>query len=111
MHILDTAASLGLWFCLGLVFYSYAGYPLTLMLRRPRPLRAARGPQPRVTVVIAAFNEAVHIEATVRNKLAQDYPADLLDIVVVSDGSTDRTDAIVASVGDPRVTLLRQEPR
>lgn len=68
---------------------------------------------PRVTVVTAAFNEAAHIEATVRNKLALDYPADLIDVIVISDESTDGTDEIVTRIAaeDARVQLLRQVPR
>src|SRR5689334_18383914 len=68
---------------------------------------------PRVTVVTAAFNEAGHIEATVRNKLALDYPPDLLDVIVISDESTDGTDEIVNRIAaeDARVQLLRQVPR
>jgi cellulose synthase/poly-beta-1,6-N-acetylglucosamine synthase-like glycosyltransferase len=68
---------------------------------------------PRVTVLTAAFNEARHIEATVLNKLRQDYPAGLLDVIVVSDESTDGTDDIVARIaaGDARVRLMRQVPR
>ena len=64
-------------------------------------------------MITAAFNEAGHIEATVRNKLAQDYPADRLDIIVVSDASDDDTDEIVAGLAreSARVQLLRQEPR
>jgi glycosyltransferase involved in cell wall biosynthesis len=58
--------------------------------------------------LIAAYNEEGDIEATVRNKLEQDYPSDLLNIIVVSDGSTDKTDEIVAGIEDPRVRLLCQ---
>jgi cellulose synthase/poly-beta-1,6-N-acetylglucosamine synthase-like glycosyltransferase len=106
------AATVGLWASLLTIAYVYAGYPLTLWLlgRRSDGFRTL-GELPRVTVVIAAYNEAAHIGQTVRDKLAQDYPHDRLDIIVVSDGSTDGTDAIVAAIGDPRVTLLRQEPR
>ena len=67
-----------------------------------------------MTVVTAARNEAACIEATVRNKLEQDYPADRLDMIVVSDASDDGTDAIVARIADDhpgRVRLIRQEPR
>ena len=46
-----------------------------------------------------------------RNKLAQDYPADRLDVIVVSDASDDGTDDLVRAIGDPRVRVLRQEPR
>ena len=61
--------------------------------------------------MIAAYNEEGDIGATVRNKLEQDYPSDLLEVIVISDGSTDRTDEIVNSIEDPRVRLLCQEPR
>ena len=69
---------------------------------------------PKVTVLIAAFNEEREIKQTVLNKLSQDYPTDLLEILVVSDGSTDRTDEIVRELTrshQGRVSLLRQEPR
>lgn len=112
MAAVDLAAAVVLWGGLALVAYVYVGYPLTLRLWPARPLRrTAVSEPPAVTVVIAAFNERAHIEDTVRNKLAQDYPAGRLDIIVVSDGSVDGTDDIVRGIGDPRVTLLRQEPR
>jgi cellulose synthase/poly-beta-1,6-N-acetylglucosamine synthase-like glycosyltransferase len=47
----------------------------------------------------------------VRNKLNQDYPAENLNVIVISDESEDGTDDIVQSIGDARVRLLRQEPR
>jgi cellulose synthase/poly-beta-1,6-N-acetylglucosamine synthase-like glycosyltransferase len=103
------------WACLVIGLYPYAGYPLCVALLaaiRPRPLRAAPV-TPRVTVVISAHNEASHIDATVRNKLEQDYPQDRLEVMVVSDGSTDGTDAILAGLAqrDSRVTFFRQQPR
>jgi cellulose synthase/poly-beta-1,6-N-acetylglucosamine synthase-like glycosyltransferase len=103
------------WLCLLLLGYVYAGYPICvwlLSLVRPWPLRRPEGEYlPTVTVLIAAYNEAEHIELTVRNKLEQDYPPEKLDVIVVSDESDDGTDAIVAGIGDPRVQLVRQEPR
>jgi cellulose synthase/poly-beta-1,6-N-acetylglucosamine synthase-like glycosyltransferase len=103
------------WACLAIGLYPYVGYPLCVALLRairPRPVRAAPI-APRVTVVIAAYNEASHIEATVHNKLNQDYPPGLLDVMVVSDGSTDGTDQVLTSLAqqDPRVAFFRQEPR
>lgn len=106
-------AELVLWASLATVAYVYLGYPLTLALlpaRKGAP-GALRGRLPRVSVVIAARNEATQIADTVRNKLAQDYPPELLEVVVVSDGSDDGTDALVAAIGSERVGLLRQEPR
>ena len=110
-----TPLELLFWICLVLGLYPFAGYPLCVALLkalRPRPLRG--GPfTPTVTVVISAHNEASHIAATVRNKLAQDYPAALLDVMVVSDASSDGTDEVMQRLAaqEPRVSFLRQEPR
>jgi cellulose synthase/poly-beta-1,6-N-acetylglucosamine synthase-like glycosyltransferase len=67
--------------------------------------------QPMVTVIIPAFNEADYIEETVLNKLSQNYPADKLEVIVVSDESTDGTDEIVKKMKNKNVRLIRQEPR
>ncbi len=104
------------WLCLLLLAYIYAGYPVLArvlggLLRRRIAYPPDGAYTPTVTVLIAAFNEARHIAGTVRNKLEQDYPADRLDVIVVSDGSDDGTDDIVRGLGDPRVALVRQEPR
>ncbi|MHB8078185.1 MAG: glycosyltransferase family 2 protein [Candidatus Krumholzibacteriia bacterium] len=101
------------WVCLGLLAYVYVGYPLLVRLLAGRlRRRVATAPQaPSVTVLIAAHNEARHIVETVRNKLDQDYPADRLEVIVISDGSTDGTDDLVRGLADRRVTLIRQEPR
>jgi cellulose synthase/poly-beta-1,6-N-acetylglucosamine synthase-like glycosyltransferase len=103
------------WICLLVGLYPYAGYPFCVALLsvlRPRPIRAAPF-TPTVTVVISAHNEAAHIAATVRNKLTQDYPAALLDVMVVSDGSSDGTDEVMKRLAaqEPRLSFLRQEPR
>jgi cellulose synthase/poly-beta-1,6-N-acetylglucosamine synthase-like glycosyltransferase len=102
------------WFCLAVGLYPYLGYPLCVALLRAvraRPVRA-HPITPSVTVVISAYNEASHIEATVRNKLTQDY-AGALDVMVASDGSTDGTDQVLRQLAqaDPRVSFFRQEPR
>jgi len=103
------------WLALAAGIYPYAIYPLlayALSKLRPRPIVRSAG-TPRVTVVISAYNEARHIEATVRDKLQQDYPAELLDVIVASDGSTDGTDEILRRLAaqDPRLSWVRQEPR
>ena len=104
------------WALLLIGLYPYVIYPLLvglagLFIRRP----VHRDPnfRPRLTIVIAAHNEASHIEETLRNKIAQDYPPDLIDVLVVSDGSDDGTDERVKRVAaeDSRITLIRQEPR
>lgn len=106
---LSTLAEFSFWAAAGLLAYVYAGYPLllaavSLFVRRPR---AEPGYQPRLSVLIAAYNEEAHIAAKLRQTLALDYPADRLEVVVVSDGSSDATAAEVEALGDPRVRLLR----
>jgi len=104
------------WVCLGLVIYIYVGYFAGVVLLAPILNRhvSKADIEPSITVVISAFNEEREIECTVVNKLSQDYPSDRLKVIVVSDGSTDRTDEIVRSLVDHsegRLKLFRQEPR
>ena len=96
-----------------LLFYVYVGYPLlvgALSLLRPGPQSTA-GCEPMLSVLIAAHNEEFGIKEKLDATLALDYPADKLEVLVLSDGSTDRTDEIVRSFADPRVRLIRVEPR
>ncbi len=91
-----------LWTALALVAYAYVGYPLLLGVlakilggqRTPGAPAAASEP-PAVSLLISALNEEKWIEQRLANALAQDYPADRLEIVVASDGSTDQTGPIV----------------
>jgi cellulose synthase/poly-beta-1,6-N-acetylglucosamine synthase-like glycosyltransferase len=104
------------WTLLFLGLYPYVVYPVLVALLgrvRRREVRRDDAHLPRVTVITAAFNEQAHIGATVENKLSQDYPADKLDVIVVSDGSVDRTDDIVREIAarESRVQLLRNENR
>ncbi|HLG23234.1 MAG TPA: glycosyltransferase, partial [Candidatus Manganitrophaceae bacterium] len=92
------------WFSLFMIFYAYFGYPMILWVialfkSAPRPERRAPF-APQVSLLISAYNEEGVIEAKIQNALALDYPNELLEIVVVSDGSNDRTDEIVARYAD-----------
>jgi len=66
---------------------------------------------PSLSVLIAACNEEANIEAKLKQTVQLDYPADSLEIVVLSDGSQDRTDDIVRGFPDPRVRLVRVAER
>ncbi len=104
-----TSSQALMWAGLILTAYLYVGYPLILALLawlRPRPVRRADA-RPRMTVIIAAHNEERWIGQKVTNTLSLDYPPERLEVVVASDGSTDRTESIVASCRSPRVRLLR----
>jgi glycosyltransferase involved in cell wall biosynthesis len=102
-----------LWTSLFLVFYVYAGYPLAVLaLSRLRNQQVRKSTiEPSVTILISAYNEEEAIGATIGNKHALDYPPENLEILVISDGSIDGTDAIVGRFADRNVRLLRQEPR
>jgi cellulose synthase/poly-beta-1,6-N-acetylglucosamine synthase-like glycosyltransferase len=92
--------------------YHYVGYPLTLAvlawLRGPASARRGTG-TPSVTVIISAYNEEGVIRQKLENVLALDYPSARLEIVVASDGSTDRTDAIVREYAARGVVLHAYE--
>src|SRR5438094_7323168 len=101
------------WLTALVVGYAYVGYPLIVafVARWGTPPRRALSPRPRLSVIVAAYNEARVIEAKIRSALEQSYPADRLEVIVVSDGSTDGTDERVRGFADRRVRLVRQEPR
>jgi cellulose synthase/poly-beta-1,6-N-acetylglucosamine synthase-like glycosyltransferase len=96
---------------LGLLFYTYIGYPVLLMLfalfRRNRDI-VHKGPVswPSVTVVISAFNEEAVIGRRIQNLLEVDYPKDKLEILIGSDGSTDGTCDVIAKYRFAGVKLV-----
>ena len=67
---------------------------------------SGRRPKTRVSVLIAARNEAVNINRTLTDILAQDFPRELLEIIVVDDHSTDDTSTVVRSFADQGVKLI-----
>jgi cellulose synthase/poly-beta-1,6-N-acetylglucosamine synthase-like glycosyltransferase len=101
------------FFSLFMVFYVYLGYPLLIFLiALIRNKKVRKAPiQPSVTILIAAYNEERDIEKTIKNKLELDYPKEKLEIIVISDGSTDNTDEIVKKYEGEQVRLIRQKPR
>ncbi len=103
------------WLFFALAIYPFLLYPGMLALHAAifrRPLRV-EPIEPRVSVVIAAWNEEDGIGERIENLLALDYPKDRLEVIIASDGSTDRTDEIVAeyAAADERVRLLALEHR
>jgi poly-beta-1,6-N-acetyl-D-glucosamine synthase len=93
---------------LGLLGYTYLGYPaLVWLLGRWRPQASCTGvPDLEVLVIVVAYNEAQAIVRKLDACLAQDYPLHRLQVLVVSDGSTDETESLVKAYPDSRVQLL-----
>ncbi len=96
-----------------MIFYIYLGYPaFVFIMAAIKNRKVKKGPfVPYATFLISVYNEDEYIDATIKNKLALNYPKEKLEIIVISDGSTDRTDEIVKQYEDQGVKLLRQEPR
>ena len=93
--------------CALAVLHSYIFYPLVvgwLAARRPRPAPVMET-WPTISILVSAYNEEAHIAGRLANLLAQDYPADRLEILVGSDASTDRTADLVRANPDPRISL------
>lgn len=101
------------WGAALLIGYVYVGYPIALtMFAKWRKWDIQKAEiTPSVTVVISAYNEADIISEKLRNTVGLDYPRDRLEVIVVSDASSDQTDEIVASFADEDVTLLRMPTR
>ncbi|MEX2375269.1 MAG: glycosyltransferase family 2 protein [Dehalococcoidia bacterium] len=100
---------------LGLLIYTYAGYPALLallsQLRRQPSAEAASADWPLVSISVPAYNEETQIRELIKSLLALDYPRDRLQILIVSDASSDGTDDIVREYADKGVELLRLEER
>jgi len=94
------------WLSIGLIVYAHLGYPLCLLildrLHGTSDGRTARSPSstlPRVSLIIAAYDEEEVIEDKVANALTLDYPRESLELIVASDGSKDRTVELARSAG------------
>ncbi len=91
-----TIATVAFWASAGLLVYTHLGYPAVLWAltraRRPSTL-ARRSPEtlPSVSLIVAAHDEEASIVGWVRSTLGFEYPRDRLEVIVVSDGSSDRT--------------------
>lgn len=97
------------WAAVATVVWTYGLFPLLVLARgrlAPRPHAAGDAGAPAVSVLVAARNEAAGIAAKLDSLLALDYPADRLQVVVVSDGSDDGTDEVVAGYADRGVELV-----
>ena len=105
--------ALAFWLAVAAACYPWLVYPL-LLAARPRrrpPAAAAPTSWPFLSVIVAAYNEAACIRAKLASALEAPYPRDRIEVIVVSDASSDATDRLVAEYGDARVRLVRQEPR
>jgi len=112
-----TAAYWLLLLSLGIVIYGWLGYPLLVLTLRSlvarRRSRTERLSDPFVSIIIPVHNEQQKIAAKLENCLELLYPQDRMEILVASDGSTDRTEEIVERflARDSRIRWLQSDQR
>lgn len=117
MNWFEIIVAAGFWICAACLLYAYAGYPLLIWwlarrLGRPVEIPAVEETDlPSLSLLIAAYNEEAVIGNTVQTALAMDYPAEKLEIVVASDGSSDATSEIVRCFAGRGVRLLDYRQR
>ena len=101
------------WLCFGITAYAYIGYFVLLRVYahlRTLPVLAGAS-TPSVSVILAARNEERNLPAKLENLRDLNYPRDLLQIVVVSDGSTDGTNEILREHAPDVVAVLLDSPK
>ena len=110
-----TAALVIFFISVLVIFYAYVGYPLLVFLLgrlSPHPVAAQdMSSLPSVSVLLAVHNQADVITRKLANLLSLEYPPGKLDIVVVSDGSTDATNAKLSNFRDARLRVLEISQR
>ncbi len=104
------------WVSLAILVWVFFGYPIfIIVLAKLAGRREARSTDsselPALTLLICAYNEEKVIGEKISNSLSLDYPKDKLKILVVSDGSSDRTNNIASSFSDPRLQFVTYTER
>src|SRR4030066_2491873 len=97
-----------------MVVYVYIGYPvflgfISILIRKSVKVKAVLLPE--VSLIISAYNEENSLEGKINNSWRLEYPKDKLEIIVVSDASTDQTDFIVQKYKKYGVILKRMEEK
>ncbi|MBT4195524.1 MAG: glycosyltransferase family 2 protein [Gammaproteobacteria bacterium] len=106
-----------LFICVFLFMYNYFFYPFLIILisklrtDKHHSYATKDNALPVVSLIIAAYNEEKVIEDKILNSLKLDYPSELFEIIVVSDGSDDSTNKIVEKFADKKVVSLHQFER
>src|SRR5271154_3249398 len=99
------------WLCFALIAYAYFGYAVWLWLcvrLRSRPVLQSSA-TPSVSIIIAARNEEASLPAKLENLRLLDYPREQLQIIVASDGSTDRTASILHDQANQIFPVILEE--
>ncbi|MEW6212760.1 MAG: glycosyltransferase family 2 protein [Acidobacteriota bacterium] len=101
------------WISVAVILYAYIGYPLAVwIMARLFASRVSKASiTPRVSVVVACHNEALRIQSRIENLLQSDYPADRMEIIIVSDGSTDETEKLARRFESETLRVFASDER
>ena len=101
------------WFLVVLIVYAYFGYPLLVyLLARFNPQSIEKGNiTPKVSFITVAYNEEDCIKEKIENSFSLDYPRNKLDIIFVSDGSTDSTNKIASEYSGRGIKFIKFDSR
>jgi len=101
------------WLLLSLIIYCYFGYPfvLSVVAKCLRKVPQKGKCEPTVSIVLSIWNEEDVIKEKLENLLSLDYPREKIEILIGSDGSTDRTNDIVEQFPDPCIHLIEDKER
>lgn len=101
------------WLCVCAIGWPYLFYPLCLRFLPDGEIVFEEDAsfEPTITILIAAYNEEAVIEDRIANLLLLDYPREKLECLIVSDGSSDRTNELVLACAEKGITLLAQSER
>lgn len=110
------------WLSLGLITYTYFIYPVFLFFlysllqlwrdwrylagRRDRRVAPLSDDAVEISFLIPAYNEEAHLLEKIKNLRVMDYPREKMQILVVSDGSTDDTNEILKNIPDPNIEVI-----
>jgi len=114
---LSSVALVIFWLSIAIIFYSYIGYGILVYLLvalkkilKPSAFKINNGDElPPVALVVAAYNEEDFILTKIENTLALDYPEDKLELIFITDGSSDNTPTLIEKY--PRIQLLHRAER
>lgn len=101
------------WSSVFMIIFIYIGYPLSLKLISTfrKYKNTKRYITPRITFIICAYNEEKRIRRKIENTLSLQYPRNRMQVIVVSDGSTDGTAQIIREYEEKGVELIELEER
>ena len=102
------------WISFLLLIYAFCGYPSLIRLMAAltgKKSRSSDDHTPEVSILLSVYNEEKVILAKIENFFQLDYPAELIELIVISDGCTDKTETIVTSFDSSRIRLFIQDQR